>query len=93
MHDIPVDILYLDWAKAFDTVPHQRLLHQVETFGITRSILKWIQAFLTDRQQKSWLMDQNHLGPALKVEYHRGSYWGLYYNTLYYIILLRCAKQ
>ena len=52
MHDIPVDILYLDYAKAFDTVPHQRLIHQVETFGITGNILKWIQAFLTDRQQK-----------------------------------------
>ena len=52
MHDIPVDIIYLDYAKAFDTVPHCRLIKQVETFGITGKVLSWIQAFLTNRQQK-----------------------------------------
>ena len=52
MHNIPVDIIYLDYAKAFDTVPHKRLIKQVETFGIQGQVLKWIQAFLTDRKQK-----------------------------------------
>ena len=52
MHDIPVDIIYLDYAKAFDTVPHCRLIKQIETFGITGKVLSWIQAFLTNRQQK-----------------------------------------
>ena len=52
MHDIPIDIIYMDYAKAFDTVPHCRLIKQVETFGISGKVLKWIEAFLTDRQQK-----------------------------------------
>jgi hypothetical protein len=52
MHNIPVDVIYLDYAKAFDTVPHQRLLKQVESFGIKDKALTWITAFLDDRRQK-----------------------------------------
>ena len=51
-HNIPVDILYLDYQKAFDCVPHERLINQVESFGITGDALKWLRAFLTDRRQK-----------------------------------------
>jgi hypothetical protein len=52
MHGTPVDILYLDYAKAFDTVPHVRLLRQVESFGIKGQALDWITSFLTGRRQK-----------------------------------------
>ena len=51
-HDIPVDILYLDYAKAFDTIPHQRLLQKLKSLGIQGAILKWIEDFLTDRKQR-----------------------------------------
>ena len=46
-HNIPVDVLYLDYRKAFDCVPHQRLIRQVESFGITGDALRWLSAFLT----------------------------------------------
>jgi hypothetical protein len=52
MHGIPVDILFLDYQKAFDTVPHQRLLKQVESFGIIDKALNWIQSFLSNRRQR-----------------------------------------
>ena len=52
MHGIPVDLLFLDYSKAFDSVPHQRLIKQVESFGIHGSALAWIAAFLTDRRQQ-----------------------------------------
>ena len=52
MHGIPVDILFLDYSKAFDSVPHQRLIRQTESFGIHGSALAWINAFLTDRRQQ-----------------------------------------
>ena len=52
MHDIPVDILFLDYAKAFDSVPHKRLMKQVESFGIQGQALKWIEAFLSNRRQQ-----------------------------------------
>ena len=52
MHNIPVDVLYLDYSKAFDTVPHQRLLKQVKSFGVTENALQWIESFLSNRRQK-----------------------------------------
>ena len=52
MHNIPVDVLYLDYQKAFDCVPHKRLMQQVKSFGITGPALNWVAAFLTNRQQK-----------------------------------------
>ena len=36
MYGIPADVIYLDYAEAFDTVPHQRLFEQVESFGKKR---------------------------------------------------------
>ena len=42
----------LDFSKAFDVVPHQRLLHELYHCGIQRTTLNWIQNFLTNRTQK-----------------------------------------
>ena len=52
MHEIPVDILFLDYFKAFDAVPHRRLLKQVESFGVHGNALAWIESFLTNRRQQ-----------------------------------------
>ena len=48
---IPVDIIYLDFRKAFDTVPHERLLVKLEAYGIGGSIVNWIRNFLVNRHQ------------------------------------------
>ena len=47
-----VHIIYLDYSKAFDTVPHKRLISKLEAYGITGNISKWIQNFLTGRKQR-----------------------------------------
>lgn len=47
-----VDILYLDFRKAFDSVPHERLLLKMKAYGITGNILHWTRSFLTNRIQK-----------------------------------------
>ena len=48
-----VDIIYLDYSKAFDTVPHKRLISKLKSYGIiSGNILKWIQDFLTGRKQQ-----------------------------------------
>ena len=52
MHNVPIDCVYLDFMKAFDRVPHQRLLLQIASFGITGQALAWIKAFLSDRRQR-----------------------------------------
>jgi hypothetical protein len=49
---VPVDAIYLDFQKAFDKVPHERLLKKVEAHGITGKILRWIREWLYDRKQR-----------------------------------------
>ena len=47
-----VDSVYLDFSKAFDTVPHRRLIAKLKAYGIDGEILKWIQEFLQGRTQE-----------------------------------------
>ena len=47
-----VDVVYLDFAKAFDKVPVERLLKKVEAHGISGQILRWIGAWLRNREQR-----------------------------------------
>ncbi|CAF1100150.1 unnamed protein product, partial [Brachionus calyciflorus] len=47
-----VDIVYTDFAKAFDKVSHQKLLHKLKSFGFGDSPLNWIKSFLSGRKQR-----------------------------------------
>jgi hypothetical protein len=47
-----VDEILLDFAKAFDLVPHGRLAHKLKGYGVDDGILRWIGAFLADRRQR-----------------------------------------
>ena len=46
------DVILLDFSKAFDKVPHKRLLYKLHHYGIRNSNLGWIQNFLVDRTQQ-----------------------------------------
>ena len=48
----PVDVIYLDFQKEFDKVPHQRLIHNLKSHGMGNSIINWIEQWLTDRRQR-----------------------------------------
>ena len=45
------EVIYLDFAKAFDKVDHGILIRKMVKMGIGGPILRWIQAFLTNRKQ------------------------------------------
>ena len=47
-----MDIAVLDFSKAFDTVPHNRLLTKLKHYGVAGNTLSWIRAFLTNRTQR-----------------------------------------
>ena len=47
-----VDVIYLDFAKAFDKVPHKTLLSKVKGYGIKGEIYDWIKDFLSNRKQR-----------------------------------------
>jgi len=48
----PVDVVYLDFQKAFDKVPHERLMVKLESLGIRGKVLNWIREWLKDRSQR-----------------------------------------
>ena len=45
------DVIYLDFAKAFDKVDHEILLQKLKICGITGKLFSWIEKFITHRQQ------------------------------------------
>ena len=47
-----MDAILLDFSKAFDKVPHQRLLMKLEHYGVRGTTLQCIRSFLSDRTQK-----------------------------------------
>ena len=79
----PVDIIYLDFQKAFDKVPHQSLILKLKSHGIGIRIIHWIERWLTDRRQRvvvdgevsnwkpvlSWVRQGSVLGPFLFLIY------------------------
>ena len=49
----PLDIIYLDFSKAFDKVPHLRLIEKLKAHSIHGKTLKWILNWLSDRKQRT----------------------------------------
>ena len=65
LHDnnLQVDIGILDFSKAFDVVPHQRLLNKLSYYGISGKTHQWIKNFLIGRTQNV-LVDGHLSDPA-----------------------------
>jgi len=61
----PVDIVYLDFAKAFDTVPHRRLRVKLEAHGIQGRTCEWVSNWLSGREQR--VMVNGEVSTAVEV--------------------------
>ena len=48
----PVDVIYLNFQKAFDKVPHQTLILKLKSHGMGDSIINWIEQWLKYRRQR-----------------------------------------
>ena len=52
-----MDVVYTDFAKAFDKVSHSKLLFKLKFYGFSERMVNWINAFLSGRKQKVVLGD------------------------------------
>ena len=48
----PVDAIYLDFSKAFNTVPHKGLIEKLKSMKINEKITTWIENWLSERKQR-----------------------------------------
>ena len=70
-------MLVLDFAKAFDTVGHARLLAKVESYGITNGLQNWLRSFLEGWTQKVVIDGETSDAAAVKSVVPQGSVLGL----------------
>jgi len=47
-----IDVLCSDFEKAFDKVPHTRLLSKLLSYGISNLVINWIRDFITGRRYR-----------------------------------------
>ena len=64
-HKEIIDMAILDFSKAFDTVPHQRLLNKLRLFGIDGKNRDWIECFLKGRTQSVVVDGVRSHGPGI----------------------------
>ena len=53
-----IDVIYLDFSKAFDRVPHEKLLFKLECLGIKGSLLAWFRSYLSGRRHRVMIDDE-----------------------------------
>ena len=87
-----VDVVYLSFHKAFETVPHKHLLSKLHGYGIQGNLLSWIEAFLTGRKQRVVLNGHCSIWSDVVSGVPQGLSWGLcfltYNMSMTYLILL-----
>ena len=76
---LPVNVIYTDFAKAFDRVPHKRLLKKLENMGLVGNTLNWFKVFLSNRTQRGSVDDEYSSWSTVKVVYHKAPSTGLFY--------------
>jgi hypothetical protein len=78
-----IDTIYLDFQKAFDTVPHKRLMHKLKGYGISGNLLHLIEDFLHDRKQRVLLNGAHSAWSTVTSGIPQGSVLGPILFTIY----------
>ncbi|KAF2345865.1 Reverse transcriptase domain [Trinorchestia longiramus] len=78
-----VDLVYLDFQKAFNKVPHERLMAKMEAHGIRGNYLRWIRNWLTGRTQRVVIHDETSDSALVTSGVPQGSVLGLFLFIIY----------
>ena len=70
------DVAYLDFAKAFDKVPHSRLMVKLKALGFNNQVTSWIEAWLRDRRQRVVVGGEEYAWSAVSSGVPQGSILG-----------------
>ena len=88
-----VDAIYMDYQKAFDSVPHRRLISKVKSHGIDGNVLHWITDFLNNRTQKVIINGISSSEKSVTSGILQGSILGPIRFVLYINDLPSCVKS
>ena len=84
-----IDAVYLDFMKAFDKVPHKRLMHKLSSHGIGGQAHSWIESFLTGRTQRVKVDSATSGWRKVTTEFRKDLSWGPYSS---YCTSMTCRK-
>ena len=85
-----VDVIYLDFSKAFDRVSHEKLLFKLEYFGIGGSLLAWFRSYLSGRRQRVVIDNESSDFLPVTSGVPQGSILGLYCSCF---LSMTCLMQ
>ena len=74
-----VNTIYLDCQKAFNSVPHQRLLKMIKSYGVCEYVYKWIESFLKNASKKLSWMGPKQNGPTSRAGSPSEAYLGQHF--------------
>ena len=89
----PIAIIFLDLAKAFDTVNHEILLDKLYNYGIRGSAFNIIKSYLENRLQKVKLNNVNSQFESVNMGVPQGTILGPIFFTLYQRLATRNSRR
>jgi hypothetical protein len=88
-----IDAVNLDWAKAFDSVPHKRLLSKLWCYQVRNNNLCWIQSFLSERTQTVVYRGASSSSLRVTSGVCQGSVIGPLLFSIFMLDLPKCVKS